>query len=376
MKVPFLDLKAHHEPHREEFSRIIDEVIDRGAFAGGRFVEEFEAEFARYCHCGEAIGVGSGTDALLLALLGLGVGPGDEVITVPMTFIATVEAISFAGAKPVFVDIDEESYTMDPAQLEAAITPRTKAVVPVHLFGRPADMDPIVEIARAHGLHVIEDAAQAHGAAYKGRRAGSLGDAGCFSFYPGKNLGAFGEGGAVTTNDPELAVRIRMLRDHGQSRKHCHDVVGWNGRMDGIQGAVLRVKLGHLDEGNRKRRERAAQYDRLLGGAPGTVIPPGVNGCEHVYHIYGVRVGRRDEVLSELQRQGIGCAIHYPVPVHLQGAYEDLGHRRGDFPVSERCGDEFLSLPMFPELSPEQAEVVAARLCEATGAGAVCSGPA
>ena len=264
MRVPFLDLNSAHAPLRGEIRAAIEEVIDRGVFAGGPFVEDFEKDFAAYCGVRHAIGVGSGTDALWLALLALGVGPGDEVLTVPNTFMATAEAITYCGAKPVFVDVDERTYTMDPAALETAITARTKAIIPVHLFGQPADMDPILEIARARGLVVIEDAAQAHGAEYKGRRAGSLGDAGCFSFYPGKNLGALGEAGAVVTGDHELQEKIRILRDHGQIRKYHHTMVGWNARMDGIQAAVLRVKLRHLEAGNELRRSHAAHYDRSL----------------------------------------------------------------------------------------------------------------
>ena len=277
-KVPFLDLLSHHRPHREEFLASIAEVIDTGAFAGGRFVDQFEKEFADYCDAKFAIGVANGTDALWLALLALGVGPGDEVITVPATFIATAEAITYCGATPVFVDVDEQTYNMDPQLLEAAITPKTKAIIPVHLFGQMADMDPILAIANAHGIPVVEDSAQGHGARNKGRRAGSLGAAGCFSFYPGKNLGAFGEGGAVVTDDEELATRIRMFRDHGQEKKYHHKVVGWNCRLDGIQGAVLSIKLRHLDANNQLRRDRAAQYGAALrvrskGSSPRTVRP-------------------------------------------------------------------------------------------------------
>ncbi len=266
MKVPFLDLKAHHQPIRNELNQAIGEVIETGAFAGGPFVAAFERDFAAYCGTRFAVGLGNGTDALWLSLLALGVGPGDEVITVPSTFMATAEAISFCGARPVFVDIDERTYTMDPGLLERAITPRTRAIIPVHLFGQMADMDPILEIARRHGLPVVEDACQAHGALYKGRKAGSLGVAGCFSFYPGKNLGALGEAGAVVTNDSELEGRIKVLRDHGQARKYHHSRIGWNARMDGIQGAVLRVKLKRLETANSRRRANARIYEELLGG--------------------------------------------------------------------------------------------------------------
>lgn len=358
MNIPFLDLKTHHQAHRAEFDKAIGEVIDSGAFAGGRFVEQFEKEFAAYSEVKHAIGVGNGTDALWMALLALGVGPGDEVITVPATFIATSEAITYCGAVPVFVDIDPETYLMDPSLLEAAITPRTKAILPVHLFGQPADLDPIMAISRAHGIPVVEDAAQAHGARYKGHRAGSLGAAAAFSFYPGKNLGAFGEAGAVVTNDDALAAKMRMFRDHGQAKKYFHDIVGWNCRMDGIQGAVLSIKLRYLDERNQQRRERAAQYDALLQGVENLIIPVRSPDVEHSYHIYAVRVPNRDAVLEAMGVAGIGCGIHYPVPVHLQNAYQDLGLGRGSFPIAERCAAEFLSLPMFPEMTAAQVEEV------------------
>ena len=358
MNVPFLDLRAQHDPLRQEIMTAVQEVVDRSAFAGGPYVTAFEEDFAAFCQTKFAIGVGNGTDALWLALLALGVGPGDEVITVPSTFMATAEAISYTGAKPVFIDIDERTFTMDPALLERAITPRTKAVIPVHLFGQVADMDPILAIARKHGLPVLEDACQAHGAEYRGRRAGSLGIAGAFSFYPGKNLGAWGEAGAVTTNDPALAQKIRVLRDHGQDKKYYHSDIGWNGRMDGIQGAVLRIKLKGLAKGNAARRAHAAYYDQHLAGLPGLkVTPPAPYGVP-VYHIYAVRVAERDRVLQALTQRGIGCGIHYPIPVHLQRAYARLGHAAGSFPVAERCAQEFLSLPMFPELTPAQLEQV------------------
>jgi dTDP-4-amino-4,6-dideoxygalactose transaminase len=366
-KIPFLDLHAAHAPLRAEFDQAIAAVVDSGAFAGGPFVERFEAEFASYCEARHAIGVGNGTDALWFALLALGIGPGDEVITVPMSFMATAEAISYCGARPVFVDIDPRTYTMDPGAVDGAITSRTKAIIPVHLFGQTADMDSILEIARKRGLAVVEDAAQAHGAKYKGRAAGSMGDAGCFSFYPGKNLGAFGEAGAVVTNDAELRDRIRCLRDHGQSKKYHHSMIGWNGRMDGIQAAVLSVKLRHLDEANRRRRDNAALYSRLLDGVGGLVPPATASECEHVFHIYAVRIAGRDAVMKELAAQGIGTGIHYPVPIHLQPAYASLAYTAGAFPNAERCAAEFLSLPMFPELSEDQVSAVAAALVAAAG---------
>ncbi len=347
---------------REELIAVIQEVIDNSAFAGGPYVARFEQDFAPFCGTSHAIGVGNGTDALWLTLLALGVGAGDEVITVPMTFIATAEAISFCGAKPVFVDIDERTYTMNPELLERAITPRTKAIIPVHLFGQPADMDPILEIARRHGLHVVEDACQAHGAEYNGRRAGSMGIAGCFSFYPGKNLGALGEAGAVVTNGDELKNKIQMLRDHGQAKKYYHAVIGWNGRMDGIQGAALRVKLKYLERANEARRANARLYDQQLAGIQELVLPVEAAYARHVYHLYVVRLPRRDQILQAMANRGIACAIHYPMPLHLQQAYQGLGYSKGSFPVAERCAEEVLSLPMYPELSAEQIRTVVREL--------------
>ena len=359
IRVPFLDLNAHHAPLRSEFDRAISEVIDSGAFAGGPFVEKFEAEFAAYNHSRYAVGLGSGTEALWLALLACGVGPGDEVITVPSTFMATVEAITYCSARPVFVDVDQSTYTMDPAGLEKAVTPRTKAIIPVHLFGQVADMDPILDFARKHGLFVIEDAAQAHGAEYKGRKVGNLGDAGCFSFYPGKNLGAFGEAGAVITDNVELQEKMRILRDHGQVRKYRHTMIGWNCRMDGIQAAVLSVKLQYLERGNLLRRVHALQYDRALHGVDEVVTPLEADYARHVYHIYAIRVQERDQVMWLLKEKGIQCGVHYPVPIHLQKAYQSLGYKNGAFPISERIAKEFISLPMFPELTDAQVEMVA-----------------
>lgn len=358
MNVPFFDLKAHHVQHRGELVEAIHEVIDAAAFAGGPFVTCFEADFADFCEARHAVGVGSGTDALWLALLALGIGPGDEVITVPMTFIATAEAISRTGARPVFVDIEDTTYTMDPAGLERAVTPRTKAILPVHLFGQMADMTPILEFARARGIAVVEDAAQAHGARYEGHRAGSLGTAGCFSFYPGKNLGAFGEAGAVVTRDTALANRIRVLLDHGQTRKYHHATLGWNCRMDGIQAAVLQVKLRHLERHNEQRRKHAAHYDRALAGIPDLVLPACGPRRTHVHHVYAIRVPDRNAFMRHLESRGIGCGSHYPVPVHLQKAYASLGHRCGSFPVAERCATEFVSLPMYPELTSDQIDAV------------------
>ncbi len=358
MQVPFLNLHLTHQPIRSELIAAFEQVLDSGAFAGGKFVEQFEREFAPFCGTQFASGVANGTDALWFALLALGVQSGDEVITVPSTFMATAEAISYCGAKPVFVDIDEETYTMDPAQLEKAITPRTRAIVPVHLFGQMADMDPIMEVARKHGLPVVEDACQAHGAEYRHRKAGSVGDVGCFSFYPGKNLGALGEAGAAVTNNAELKRKIDTLRDHGQSRKYHHSMVGWNGRMDGIQAAALSVKLKRLAVGNELRRQHARRYDGLLSRFDEITLPTVAAERTHVFHIYAIRVSRRDELIRTLADKGISCGIHYPVPVHLQEAYASLGLTRGSFPVAERCAAEFVSLPMFPELTMAQIEVV------------------
>jgi dTDP-4-amino-4,6-dideoxygalactose transaminase len=358
MHVPFLDLKAHHDSMRVELETAIREVMDCNAFAGGPFVAKFEQDFATYCGTADAVGVGNGTDALWLSLLALGIGAGDEVITVPMTFMATAEAISYCGAKPVFVDIDERTYTLDPDLLERAITPRTKAIIPVHLFGQTADMDAILEIARLRGLPVIEDACQAHGAEYRGRKAGSIGTSGCFSFYPGKNLGALGEAGAVVTNNEELRNKIQMLRDHGQAKKYHHALIGWNARMDGIQGAALRVKLRHLDRANQARRANARFYDQHLAEIEEVILPTEAEYARHVYHLYVVRVHDRDRVLQAMTNRGIACGIHYPIPVHLQEAYRFLGQGKGSFPVAERCAEEFLSLPMYPELTTTQMRAV------------------
>ncbi|MGH7996370.1 MAG: DegT/DnrJ/EryC1/StrS family aminotransferase [Opitutaceae bacterium] len=367
MKVPFLDLRAQHDPIRAELLSAFNEVIDGNSFAGGPFVARFEEDFAVFCQASHAIGVGNGTDALWLALLAKGVGPGDEVITVPNSFMATAEAISFTGATPVFVDFDERTYTLDPARLEKAITTRTKAVIPVHLYGQTADMDPIMEIAGRHGLFVLEDACQAHGAEYKGRRAGSIGHAAAFSFYPGKNLGALGEAGAVTTSDRALAERIKCLREHGQSKKYHHSHIGWNARMDGLQAAALRIKLRLLAQGNAARRAHAQEYNKLLAGIDGIQLPYVAPDRTPVFHLYVVRIAERDRVLSALAERGIACGIHYPKPLHLQPAYASLNLGPGSFPVSEFQAEELLSLPMFPELTSQQVEAVARELISVLG---------
>lgn len=363
MKVPFLDLQLHHEPLLPAIRLAFDEVIASCAFAGGRFVDQFDREFAAFCEARHSLGVGNGTDALWAALYAVGVKPGDEVITVSSTFMATVEAITHCGARPVFVDVDEKTYTMDPSLIKAAITEKTRAIVPVHLFGQPADMDPILAIARQHGLAVVEDACQAHGARYKGRPIGTLGDAGCFSFYPGKNLGAFGEAGGVITNRDDVADYIRLFRDHGQRKKYDHVLDGWNARMDGLQAVVLSIKLKHLARGNELRRQHAAVYHELLRELP-VIRPTVADYALPVFHIYAIRVAPRDAVLNAMNAAGVSCGIHYPVPVHRMKAYEHLGVPAGALPVSERCADGFLSLPMFPELTESQLRRVAEVLAE------------
>jgi dTDP-4-amino-4,6-dideoxygalactose transaminase len=355
--IPFVDLKAQYAGIRNEVNAAIQHVLDTCQFTLGSEVAAFEDEFAAYCQRQYGIGVNSGTSALHLALLAAQIGPGDEVITVPFTFVATVAAIYYTGAKPVFVDIDPQTFTIDVKAIEGAITERTKAILPVHLYGQPADMDPILEIAKRRGLTVIEDSAQAHGAEYKGSRVGSLGDMGCFSFYPGKNLGAYGEGGIVVTNNPEYARTIRMLRDWGAEHKYQHILKGYNFRLEGIQGAVLRVKLRHLEDWTETRRAAAAHYDELLS-SNGVSTPQAVAYSRHVYHIYAVRTQRRSQWQQALQARQIQTGIHYPIPVHLLPAYADLGYLRGDFPHSEQAADEVLSLPMFAELTRAQCSEV------------------
>jgi dTDP-4-amino-4,6-dideoxygalactose transaminase len=366
MHVPFLNLKLQYQTIKDEIHNAINEVIAKSAFAGGPFVAQFEKEFAEFCKCQYAIGVGSGTEALWMPLLALGIGRGDEVITVPNTFIATTEAISFCGATPVFVDIDEKTYNMNPDLIEAAITPKTRAIIPVHIFGQTADMDPIMKIAGKHNLLVIEDACQSHGSKYKEKRAGSIGDAAAFSFYPGKNLGALGEAGAITTNNLELATKMRMFRDHGQTQKYYHGIIGWNARMDGIQGAVLSVKLKHLESWNEARRKNAHLYNELLSNVDGVITPVEADYAKHVYHIYAIRVQNRDTLIKKLTEKNIACGIHYPVPIHLQEAYSFLGYGKSSFPIAEKCAEEFVSLPMFPELTSKQIEYVSDNVKAAT----------
>ena len=358
--VPMADLKTQYSNLKPEIDAAIARVIESSAFILGPEVAAFEEEFAAYSGSTTGIGVNSGTSALHLALLAAGIGAGHEVITTPFTFVASAAAVRYTGARPVFVDIEPRSFNIDPAKIEQAITPATRAIMPIHLYGQAADMDPILEIARRRNLIVIEDAAQAHAAEYKGRRCGSIGHMACFSFYPGKNLGAFGEGGMVTTSNPEYANMIRMLRDWGSARKYEHTWRGFNYRLEGIQGAVLRVKLRHLDAWTESRRAHAAHYNRELGRL-GFATPEEMSGARHVYHAYTLRTTRRAQLQEHLRNAGIQSGIHYPVPVHLQPAHADLGYGPGSFPVAERAANEVLSLPVHPELTPGQlAEVCSA----------------
>jgi dTDP-4-amino-4,6-dideoxygalactose transaminase len=361
--IPFLDLKAQHRALREELLAAAARVIDGCQFVLGDEVAAFEEEFADFCTVKHAVGVNTGTSALHLALLAAGIGPGDEVVTVSHTFVATVSAIRYAGATPVLVDVDPASFTMDPRLIERAVTKRTKAILPVHLYGQPADMDPILEIARKHNLCVIEDACQAHGAEYKGRRVGSMGHMAAFSFYPGKNLGACGEGGALVTNDLELAKRVRMLRDWGQDRRYHHALEGFNYRMDGLQGAFLRVKLRHLPAWTEARRAHAARYRELFAG--GAVrCPTEMPYAKHAYHLYALMTPARDALHAALHEKGIATGFHYPTPVHLQPCFATLGYKKGDLPRSERAAAEEISLPMYPELTEDQIRAVATAVLE------------
>ena len=369
MNVPFNDLRAQYHTIKPEIDAAIAEVLESCAYIGGPALERFEKSFADYCGTEESVGLASGTAALHLSLAALDIGPGDEVITTPYTFIATTEAISQTGAAIVFVDCREEDGCLDPELLEEAITARTKAIIPVHLYGQPADLDPILEIAKRHGVPVIEDAAQSVGAEYKGRRAGSIGRIACFSFYPGKNLGAYGDGGGITTDDRDLAARIRLLRDHGRTTKYEHSTEGYNYRLDGLQAAVLDVKLRHLESWTEARRRFAGVYDELLAG---TEIRPLVprEDVRHVYHLYVVRVPDRENLLPLLRERGVGVGVHYPLPLHLQPAYARLGLAEGSFPASEALGREVISLPLYAEMDESGPEYVASVLKELVGARA------
>jgi dTDP-4-amino-4,6-dideoxygalactose transaminase len=356
MKIPFVDLKRGYLAVNDQVLTAISESLNSMRLFLGPNVQAFEEEFSRYCGTEFGIGVGSGTEALHLALLACGASNSDEVITVSNTFFATVEAIALTGARPVFADIDPGTYNLDPLQIESKITSKTKVILPVHLYGHPADMGPIIELARSRNLKVVEDACQAHGAEYKGRRTGSLGDVGCFSFYFTKNLGAYGEAGMIVTSDPDIARKCKMLRDHGQDIKHNHALMGVNGRLDEIQASVLRVKLPHLDEWNNKRRELAKAYDACL---PSSVVKPlEMAWARHVYHLYVIRASNRDALRSWLEDNGVGTGIHYPTPIHLQEATRNNGFNQGHLPVTEMVTREILSLPMFPELSLDEVAYV------------------
>jgi dTDP-4-amino-4,6-dideoxygalactose transaminase len=364
-QVPFVDLAAQYALIEMDVNKAIADILRQTNFILGQEVGLFEEEFAAFCDTRYAVGVDSGTSALEMALLAYGIGRGDEVITMANTFIATTLAISYTGATPVLVDIDPRTYLMDPALLEAAITPRTRAIMPVHLYGQPVDMDPVLEIAERHNLLVIEDASQAHGARYKGQRVGSLGHAAAFSLYPGKNLGAYGDAGIVVTNDAKIADTLRLLRNYGSIKKYHHNIKGFNRRLDTLQAAILRVKLRHLDSWNAARRRHAKLYSELLGViADSVVLPVTASFVEPVYHLYVIRVQDRDRLSDYLGERGISTGIHYPIPIHLQPAYQDLGYASGDFPVTEAYAPQILSLPMYPELNPDAIDYVAATIAE------------
>ena len=356
--IPILDLKPQYESIKGEIDAAIAGVLESTQFVLGSTVRDLEQRVAAYCGCQYGVGVASGTDALRLTLTALGIGPGDEVITTPFTFIATANTISHCGARPVFVDIDPRTYNIDPAAIEAAITEHTKAIVPVHLYGQSADMDPIMELAERHGLYVVEDAAQAIGARYHGRRVGSIGHAGCLSFYPTKNLGAYGDGGMVATNDPQIAERVDILRRQGGKVKYYHEVLGFNSRLDALQAAILRVKLGHLDDWNAARREVAHRYNEHLADLPVTT-PDESPDVYHVYHQYTIRVPQRDALQAFLKQQGIGSMIYYPLPLHRQELYAGSGYAEDSLPYAEQAAQEVLSLPMYPELTSAQQDQVA-----------------
>ena len=357
--IPYLDLAAQMQPLRAEIDAAIARTLDHTTFCLGPDVAAFERDFAKFCGAQHCVAMNSGTSALHIALMLLGVGAGDEVITTPYTFVATSWAISYVGAKPVFVDVDDTTMNLNPALVEHAITPRTKAIMPVHLYGQPCDLESLLEIARKHKLPLVEDAAQAVDAKYKGKTVGTFGEISCFSFYPGKNLGAYGEGGALVTNNAAFAARARSLREHGSTQRYYHDEVGFNYRMEGIQGAVLGVKLKHLDHWTRERRRVAKRYAELLADTP-LQLPSEAAGCESAWHLYVVRHARRDELKKHLEANGVGCALHYPLPLHLQKCYASLGCKTGDFPVAEKAARECLSLPIYPELTDGQVERVAA----------------
>jgi dTDP-4-amino-4,6-dideoxygalactose transaminase len=357
--IPCLDLPAQMKPLRKEIDAAIARTLDNCSFCLGPDVAQFEKDFARFCGAEHCVGFNSGTSALHVAMLLLGVGRGDEVITTPHTFVATSWAISYVGAKPVYVDIEDATFNLDPALVERAITPRTKAIMPVHLYGHPCDLDRLLAICRKHKLPLVEDAAQAHGAKYRGKTVGTFGEISCFSFYPGKNLGAYGEGGALVTNNAAFAARARALREHGSTQRYHHDEVGFNYRMEGIQGAVLGIKLKHIAKWNAERRRVALRYTELLAGTP-LQLPREAAYAESAWHLYVVRHPRRDELKKHLEANGVGCALHYPMPLHLQKCYATLGHKTGDFPAAEKAARECLSLPIYAELTDEQVHRVVA----------------
>ncbi|HEV2175717.1 MAG TPA: DegT/DnrJ/EryC1/StrS family aminotransferase [Terriglobia bacterium] len=366
MHIPYLDLKAQYAALRDEVLDALDRVGRNASFVLGEEVAAFEREFAAYCEVNHCVALASGMSALHLALVAAGVGPGDEVITTPNTFVGTAEAISYTGATPVFADVDPATANIDPREVASAVTARTTAIIPVHLYGQPADLDPILEIARQRNCAVIEDACQSHGARYRGRRVGGFGLAAAFSFYPTKNLGACGDAGALTTNHDAVAARVRALRNHGESRRYFHDEVGYNARMDGFQGAILRLKLKRLDAWNARRRELAGLYRRLLSGARVDLLKE-APGAESVFHLFAVYVDHRDRVRAELEARGVATAVHYPRPLHLQPCYASLGLKPGSFPHAERACERVLGLPLFPELTTEQVEYVSASLAEIVG---------
>ena len=365
MSIPLVDLKAQYQSIKPEIDNAIQGILDNTAFIGGQAVKDFESNFAKFCMASYCVGVASGTDALFLALRVLNIGQGDEVIAPATSFIATSEAITAVGARVVFVDVNERSYNTAVLKIEGKVTERTKAIIPVHLYGQPADMDPINEIAQRHNLKVIEDSAQAHGAEYRGRRTGTLGDVACFSFYPGKNLGAYGDAGAVITNDEGLAEKVRMTANHGRLEKYDHLFEGISSRLDGIQAAILRVKLNHLENWIEGRRKVAATYNKLLSDLGDIILPQEEAYAKHVYHLYVIRTANRDVLREYLKEKGISTGIHYPTPLPFLKAYDYLGHKPGDFPVSERLAKEVLSLPMYPELTGEQIQFIAAAIREA-----------
>ena len=356
--VPFLDLKAQYQSIKDEVNEAILSVVESCAYVKGPAVKQFQKNFAEYCDVKYAVGVANGTDAIYLALRAVGIGPGDEVITTPDTFIATTEAITQAGAKIVFVDINPETYNINVSKIEEKITQKTKAIIPVHLFGQPADMDPIIEIAKKYNLKIVEDAAQAHGARYFGKRVGTFGDVACFSFYPGKNLGAYGDGGAIATNNEEIATQVEKLADHGSLKKYIHEEEGGNSRLDSVQAAVLDVKLKYLDQWNESRRKNAYVYNELLKNVAGVITPVELENTTPVYHLYVIQVEGRDGLQQKLSDAGIASGIHYPYPLHLTPAYQYLGLKKGDFPEAEKCADRFLSLPMYPELTESMIQKV------------------